>query len=151
MRLKYRQFLSYVLLLACTSISLLGEGLHLLVPFAAHHHHHHHGRCIVTYARHGTKHDDSHLVAIDHTRRYSEHTQLGTASSVAVLTANGHDADSHLCGICSFLFQIISQPVEVVAPHECEPLVDVTPNLRQLNCATTSLGLPAPRGPPLLA
>ena len=151
MRFKFRRFSSYVLLATCTSISTLGEGLHLLTPHAGHHHHHHHGRSLFTYATHGSKHGDHHLEADDHAGYFAEGAARESKPAVVLVTFRDHNSDSHLCGICRFLFQSISQPADVVEPSDWQPLVAATPNVLQLICTPGSLGPQAPRGPPHLA
>ena len=131
MRPKHRQFLSYVLLATYASISNLGDGLHSLLP-ADEHQHHHHGLYVVSHAGHD--HDASARIS----------------SGYADLTASDRAADSHLCEICAFLYEAISQPAEVAAPIDWQPLVVVAHADPQPVYSLTSLGCPAARGPPLL-
>ena len=128
MRLNYRRFLSYLLLATYAGISILGDGLHELMPEAGHHHHH--GLDIVNCA---------------------SHADAGTASTGEVLTVGDNDADSHVCEICKFLFEAVGQPAEVAATIDWQPFVAAAPSLLQSIYTPTSLGPQAPRGPPLLA
>ena len=135
MRPKHRQFLSCVLLATYASISLLGDGLHSLLPEGEHHHH---GLYVVSHCC-----SDTQLAVHDHDavpRGNSERTEL---------TATDCDTDSHLCEICAFLYQAISQPAEVAAPIEWQPLIVVAHAKPQAIYSPTSLGPQAARGPPL--
>jgi hypothetical protein len=127
MRLKRRQFLSYVLLATYAGISIVGDGLHELMPEAGHHHH---GLYVVNCA------------SLDDT---------AVTSTGAVVTASDSDADSHVCEICKFLFQAVSQPAQVAVPIDWQPLVVAAPSRPQPIYRPTSLGVQAPRGPPQLA
>jgi hypothetical protein len=132
MRPKHHQFLSYVLLATYASISLLGDGLHSLLP--AGEHHHHHGLYVVSDCC------DAEYVHI---------AARSCSSEYAELTAGKCDTDSHLCEICVFLYQAISQPAEVAAPIDWQPLVVVAHAKQQPIYSPTSLGPQAARGPPL--
>src|SRR5437762_10274056 len=107
MRSRPRRFLSFVLLATYASIAILGEGLHELMPHAGHHHHD--GLFIVHRASHGPEHAD----------RDAGYQGI---SAGPVLIASDSDLDSHVCEICAFLFQAVSQPVEVAAPIDWRPL-----------------------------
>jgi hypothetical protein len=137
MRLKHRQFLSYVLLATYASISLLGDGLHSLLP--AGEHQHHHGLFVVSHSC-----DDSL-----HAGHVREALSCGS-SEYAEFTASDCDADSHICEVCEFLYQAISQPAEVAAPIDWQPLVVVVQADPRPLYSQASLGAHAPRGPPLL-
>ena len=129
MRPKHHQLLSYLLLATYAGISLLGDGLHALLPEGEHHHHH--GLYVVQHADHG-------------------HDAVARGSSeYAELTASDCDADSHLCEICAFLYQSISQPAEVAASIEWQPLVVVACAKPQAVYSPIALGPQAARGPPL--
>jgi hypothetical protein len=140
MQLQHRRFLSYALLAVYATISFLGDGLHSLMPEAGHeHHHHHHGLYIVAHAHEcgDCDHDD--------------HDECCQSDGVPVLTASDCDGDSHLCEVCSFLFQSLSQPAEVAAPIDWQPLVVATTvSLQPVLHSPATLGPQAPRGPPLL-
>ena len=152
MRLKCRRFLSCLVLVNFASISLLGEGLHLLTPETErqHHHHHFHGPCVVHRAAHDSRHDDADA-DLDHHARGLVAEASSEASSARSECAFSDDdgVDFHVCKICAYLFQAVSQPVQFVAPFEWRPLVVAAPSLHQLVYAHTSLGSQAPRGPPL--
>jgi hypothetical protein len=132
MRPKHHQFLSYVLLVTYASISLLGDGLHSLLPEGEHHHHH--GLYVVS---HYCDAGHVHIAAPSSSSEYAE------------LTAADCDTDSHLCEICAFLYQAISQPAEVAAPIDWQPLIVVAHAKPQAIYSPTSLGPQAARGPPL--
>ena len=138
MRPQHRQFLSYVLLATYASISLLGDGLHSLLP-ADEHHHHHHGLYVVSHSCADTEH-----------LGHGHNATPCTGSGYAGLTASDCDADSHLCEICAFLYEAISQPAEIAAPIDWQPLVVVAHAEPQPVYSLTALGCPAARGPPLL-
>jgi hypothetical protein len=137
MRPKHCQFLSYVLLATYASISILGDGLHSLLP--AGEHRHHHGLDVVTHNC-----DDSL-----HAGQVHDAVCCGSSENVE-FTASDCDADSHICGVCAFLYQAISQPAEVAAPIDWQPLVVAANADPQPIYSQTSLGAQAPRGPPLL-
>ena len=61
MRPKHRQFLSYLLLATYAGISLLGDGLHMLLPEGGNIHHHH-GIYVVGHSCH----DDPRSADHDH-------------------------------------------------------------------------------------
>jgi hypothetical protein len=150
MRLQYRRFLSYVLLAVFAGISLLGEGLHLLTTEAGRHHHHH-GHFIVAHARHGLRHKDHNFGSGGHASTFADGAGRKSSSASAVLILGENDVDSHVCGICEYLSQAVSQPIEVAGPIDWQPLVTAVPNLLQRICTPTSLGPQAPRGPPFTA
>jgi hypothetical protein len=131
MRNKYRHLLSCFLLATYASIALLGDGLHSLLPEGEHHHH---GLYVVAY------HGDRELEPVASSARGAEY---------ASLAASDCDADSHLCEICTFLYQAISQPAEVAAPVESQPLIVVACAKPQAIYSPIALGLQAARGPPL--
>jgi hypothetical protein len=133
---RYR-FLSWFLLATYAGIALLGEGLHALVPEGEHHHDH------GIYVAHHTCNGECHHHDV---HDGGEHG----APAHAALTAADSGADSHLCEICEFLFQAISQPAEVAAPIEWEPLVARAHATPQRLYSLVSLGPQAARGPPLV-
>jgi hypothetical protein len=137
MRPKHRQYLSYVLLATYASISILGDGLHSLLP-ADEHHHHHHGLYVISHS-----YGDAEQAAHGHD------AVSGAGSGYAELSASKCDADSHLCEICAFLYEAISQPAEIAAPIDWQPLVVVAHAEPQPVYSLTALGCPAARGPPL--
>ena len=142
MRPLYRQILSYVLLATYAGISLLGDGLHMLLPEGEHQQHHHHGIYVVGHSCH-----DEHHAGHDH-----DHGGASCGCSEdAPLAFSESDSDSHVCEICSFLLDAVSQPVETTARIEWRPLVAVVRANLQPIYSLTSLGLQAPRGPPLLS
>jgi hypothetical protein len=146
MRLKYRRFLSCLLLATYAGISILGDGLHWL----AHESGHHHGLVVVTCRDHCCAHAEHGADCHDHGSSHCSGEGCGVPSTEPVVTANDGDADSHVCGICAFLFQAVSQPAEVAATIDWQPLVVVAVSVPQLIYSPTSLGPHAPRGPPLL-
>jgi hypothetical protein len=136
-RIRSRNLLTYLLLATYAGIALLGEGLHELMPEAGHHHHL--GLAIVHCSGdHCCDHDGQ-----------SDGDEHHTASGLASLTVNCH-SDSHVCEICQFLLQAISQPAEVAPPIDWQPLVVATASLPQPIYTATTRGDHAPRGPPLL-
>jgi hypothetical protein len=136
MRPTRRRFLSWFLLATYAGIALLGEGLHSLI-LEGEQQHHHHGLYVVSHTCGDPYHHDD---ATNH-----------DASTHASLTAADCDADSHVCEICAFLFQAISQPAEVAAPIEWEPFIAPAHAAPQPLYSLASLGPPAARGPPLFS
>src|SRR4051812_37371681 len=107
MRSQLRQVLSYLLLATYASISLLGDGLHGLLPDG--HHHHHHRLYVVSHSGDDSRHADH------------DHDEIVCCNSeFAAITAVKSDAESHLCEICEFLAYAISQSVEVAAPIDSQ-------------------------------
>jgi hypothetical protein len=134
MRPQHRQFLSYVVLATYASISLLGDGLHSLLPDG----YHHHRLYVVSHSSDDLRHADP------------DHDEIACCNSeYAAVTAVELDAESHLCEICEFLAYAISQPAEVAAPIDSHPLIVVAHADPQPIYSLTSLGPQAPRGPPL--
>jgi hypothetical protein len=136
MRPKCHQLLSYVLLATYAGISLLGDGLHSLLPEGEQHHHH--GLYVVGH--HG---GDAMRAERD------RDVAVRGGSEYAEITAAECNTDSHLCEICAFLYEAISQPAEVAAPIDWQPLVVVAHAKPQAIYSPTSLGPQAARGPPL--
>src|SRR3954463_8551078 len=144
MRLQYRRFLSYFLLVAFTGISLLGEGLHWLTPETEHHDHHCHGMCFCPrhiHGAHGNGHDTT-FAGHSHASASSALCATLFPSAQFVLCENG--AESHVCKICAFRCQIRSEPIEVFAPFEWQPFVFSAPSLRNLLFPNSTLGTQAP-------
>jgi hypothetical protein len=139
MRLPHRQFLRYVLLATYASISLLGDGLHLLLP-EGDHQHHHHGIYVVSHSCHDEQHADH-----DHDNDPCD------CAEDAPLAISESDADSHVCEICSFLLDAVSQLAEVSGPIDWQPLIVVAHANPQPIYSLTYLGPQAPRGPPLFS
>jgi hypothetical protein len=135
MRPKHSKFLSYVLLATYAGISLLGDGLHSLLPEGEHHHH---GLYVVSHRGSDTQRAVRDCDAVP-----------GGSSGHAELTAADCDTDAHLCEICAFLYQAISQPAEVAAPVDWQPLVVVACAKPQAIYLPIALGSQAARGPPL--
>ena len=118
-------------------ISILGEGLHELMPEAGHQHH------------------DGIFVVVTHQSGRGD-PAAGFAGNLAYdskpgLTANNGDVDSHICEICEFLFQSTSQPAQVAPPVDWQPLVVAAVSVPQPIYSPASVGPQAPRGPPLAA
>ena len=133
MRPKHRHLLSYLLLATYAGISLLGDGLHELAPEVGHHHH---GLYVVTASQeHGLY--DHHIVSKN--------------DAGPVLAASEFDVDAHLCEICAYIYQSLSQPAEVAASIDWQPLAVVAPSRPQPIYSPIQLGPQAPRGPPLLS
>src|SRR3954471_17214926 len=109
MPLKSR-FLSCMFLAIFASISILGEGLHLLTPEIGQHshHHHHHGRCIVTHARPNSTHDEHNFDFQEHAKTFASGPACNSPASAPLIIRQG-GVDSHVCKICAFLFQAVSQ------------------------------------------
>ncbi len=139
MRTIRHRFLSCLLLAAYAGISLLGDGLHLLLPEGQQHHHHH-----GTYVAGHSCHDSQHA--------YHHHDDAccSDCSDDVGPAISDSDVDGHLCEICSFLVNAISQSVEAAAAVDWQPLVVESEPETQAVYSCISLGPQAPRGPPLL-
>ena len=151
MRLQYRRLLSCFLLVTFTGISLLGEGLHWLTPETEHHHHHFHGLCTYAHESHRANHNghDAHFAR--HSHACADRAVCESVLSTRQVVVSENDVDVHVCKICAYLFQIVSEPIEVSAPLGWQPLVVFVPNLRTFIFSSSALHSHAPRGPPVLA
>src|SRR3954465_15313608 len=151
MHLKCRPALGYFLLATFASISLLGEGLHFLTHETGQHHHHHHrhGLGIITSVAHQVSHDHRDFYLASHTRASANCVGCRKTTAGSLLFVTNNDVESHSCKICEYLFQAVSQQIEVAAPIEWQSLFVAYPSLRPLNFSRTTLGPQAARGPPL--
>lgn len=149
MRLRNRRLLSCFLLVTFIGISLLGEGLHWLTPETEQHHHHRHGFCVCAHHSHDASRDNRNAHFALHSHACADHAVCKSALANRQVVSN-NDVESHVCSICAYLFQIASQPIEVAAPLEWQPLVVAVPILRDFIYSTSSLSSHAPRGPPVL-
>src|SRR3954469_2975239 len=94
---KLRRCIGYVLLATSANFSLLGEGLHLVVPGCEHHH----GQFACSH-------------------KHESHGECQTTDSTGV---RSHDAcDAHDCQICAFLSQLHSPPASAHAAIAWRPL-----------------------------
>src|SRR4051812_46110577 len=98
MRLEYRQIPSVLLLVTCASVSLLGEGLHLLVPDLAHHHCHHHAHYVVSHSKYCARHEVAHNAHRHDSRACAHSAPRPSAALAAELRRGDEDAESHVCG-----------------------------------------------------
>src|SRR3954447_12706835 len=130
MRLQYRRSLSFFLLATFAGISLLGEGLHWLTPDTELHvpHHHHHGVCIVM---HGATDDDHDVQLVDSAQTSLCGAECRSSSKRLLGIASVGGFDAHVCKICEFLVQAISQSIELAAPFEWHPLTVSFSSLRR--------------------
>src|SRR5215212_2810575 len=151
MRLQYQRFLRYFLLVTFTGISLLGEGLHWLTPETEHHYHHRHGICFCQRHGHGGKGKHSNEAFVGHSHASAEREVCASMLPSAQLVLRENGAESHVCKICAYRCQILSEPLEVFAPFEWQPLVFSAPSLRSFLFSDSTLSTQAPRGPPILA
>ncbi|HEX5472110.1 MAG TPA: hypothetical protein VFW73_09495 [Lacipirellulaceae bacterium] len=126
--------MSFLLLATYAGIAILGDGLHSLLPEARNQHHR--GIYVVT-----VKDESRHHVV-------GRFASVGDRGAAAQISSAG-DTDAHICEICQFLFQSISQPAAVAAPIECRLLIVAVVALPQPIYAPASVGPQAPRGPPL--
>jgi hypothetical protein len=150
MPLDYRRFLSAVLLAIFASISILGDGLHLLTPEGAQHRHHYHGVYLVAHSRHASGHRN-HVVERGHVLTTAVVAARKPAPLNEIAFANSNDVDWHVCTICAFLDEAVSARVEVSAPFELQPLVVALVTLPQHVTTANVLGPQAARGPPFLS
>ncbi len=151
MPLMYRRFLSCVLLTIFVSVAVLGEGLHWLTPETEQHHHHCHGLCTYSHESHRANDDsqDEHFTSHSHACADGAVCEFALSTKQAVVREN--HVDAHVCKICAYLFQIVSEPIDMSAPLEWQPLVVFVPNLRTFIYSSSALRSHAPRGPPVLA
>ena len=138
MRPQHRQFLSYVVLATYAGISLIGDGLHSLLPEGEHHHHH--GIYVVGHSCHDE----------DHAHHHHAHACCSDCTDDVGPALSESDADGHLCEICSFIVLAVAQPVELAAAIESLPFVAESEPEIQAIYSHVCLGPQAPRGPPSL-
>jgi hypothetical protein len=144
MCVKHRRFLSYLLLAIYGGISILGDGLHLLTHEAGHHH----GLYVACYVAHGHA-DADHGNCHDPGCSASDVADYYLSSSERGVAASDCANCSHVCEACAFLGQALSQPAELAAPIDWQPLVVAAASRPQPIYSPGSLGPHAPRGPPL--
>ena len=101
----------------------------------------------------GHEHHDGLYVVVFHDSGHGNDAAQpagnATYDSEPALTANNGDTHSHICEICQFLFQSISQPAQVAPPVDWQPLAVAAISFPQSIYSPTSVGPQAPRGPPL--
>jgi hypothetical protein len=146
MKSAVRKILSLALLAAYGGIALLGQGLHVLAPHAGHHH----GLEVIRCSIHGDEHfHDHHDAECDH-----DHGPAGPAEvehgGGLVVTSSECAAESHLCEICAFLFQLRSDRSVLTAAVDWQPVAVAAVSLPQRSYTPTIVGPHAPRGPPVL-
>jgi hypothetical protein len=134
MRARFGKSLTCTLLAIYASISVIGEGLHSLVP-----HGQHLGDCVV------------HCIADDPDNCECCHHHDHEESRERALTSSDGAADCHLCRICEFLYQTIGQPASIAATPELHSLVVEVPSIAHGLYSAEIVGLQAARGPPQLA
>jgi hypothetical protein len=139
MRSTVRKLLTCSLLATYVSVSVLGQGLHLLAPDNGHHH----GLQVVTCATHG--HCDGGACCHHHSDNDQGHALAGQS-----VTSSGGAHDSHNCEICEFLFQAVGQPPQIADVPDLHPLVAVAASSHHEIYSSAILGLHAARGPPQL-
>lgn len=128
-------------------ISVLGDGLHMLMHEAGHHH----GLDVVCCETHSHADADHHCDCHDPGCSASDDADYCLSSAERIVTASDCATHSHVCEVCAFLIQALSQPAEVAAPIDWQPLVVAAASRPQPIYSPTSLGPHAPRGPPLAA
>ena len=130
MRVTRRNFrcpLAAVLLATYACFSLLGEGLHFVVPGCGHHH-----RLFVCGHEHGGQaHGETH---------YAEDAPL----------AADHACDARECEVCAFLFQLHSPPSSVAPAIDWQPVCVAVVLSPPEHYASAALTPHPPRGPPII-
>jgi hypothetical protein len=122
MRLLLRKLPNFALLAVYGGVAVLGYGLHELSSVD----HHHHGMTAVPCAAHSGHHHDH-----------------GPAPAGACL------GNLHECDVCEFLSQIRSEQPQLYAADVWQHLVAAVTFTVPQSCSQTTLGLHAPRGPPV--
>jgi hypothetical protein len=142
-----RNIVAFALIAAYGGISLLGHGLHWLVPENGHHHGHEIVRCAV----HGSEHHHGHAHHADescpqHGATLCE-TQHDESPSV---TAGDYIAHSHNCEICAFLALASGERPQICALFIAQHVAGSVPLSEQLAHSSATFGWHSPRGPPCL-
>jgi hypothetical protein len=128
MRATSRHFWSCALLAIYGSIAVLGQGLHLVAPED-----HHHGPAAEAH-----QHSHAHFGPCCH-----DHEDACGAGDRSL-------TDGHICSICDFLLQAVSQPAERAAAVVCQPHAGSAACRLESFHAPCEAGPHAPRGPPQL-
>jgi hypothetical protein len=115
MKFTSRQLVTCLLVAVYGGVSVLGEALHLLSP----HDGHHHGFEVVHCKGQSASHE------------HDSHHGLGDNDGTTVVASHEGECDSHLCSVCTLLFQARSAapqlPTEIfvwqhaVAAAMCPP------------------------------
>jgi hypothetical protein len=147
MRRNGSKLLTSVILAIYGGISLLGHGLHWLLPEEGHHHGLHVVAC--SSHRHELDHDcDHHHHAHQHHHGPSESGDDGGNSREQTVQSNECGTHSHLCEICNFLSQARGERTQLAAAVDWQPLADAVVSRPEQSYKLTSLSQHAPRGPP---
>lgn len=138
-----QRLVASVLVVLYGGVTLLDQGLHLLVPHSAHSL----GMDVVEWSPTG-----------DHAVCHGICCPAGTVASFAGAAADGqnvalgsrdHDELSHPCAICEYLAQARSGQLQCFTAIDWRPLVTVTVVTDERHETQAVLGPYAPRGPPL--
>jgi hypothetical protein len=137
-----RQALTCVLLVLYGGITLLDQGLHLLVPSEAHHH------CVeLVGGVAGGGYDDCGLALCGARHRSVPEKGAGGHAWVE-LRSGGRAESSHICPICAFLIQARSGQLQLFTAVDWRPLVAYVAVATEHLQFQALLGPYAPRGPP---
>jgi hypothetical protein len=141
MSLKIQHGATCVLLVVYGAISLLGHALHWLSPQDHLHH------PVVAHSSHVALHAHGNCGHHHHECDQAKHKQSGD-TALAIRGSCG-DAHLHVCDICAFLDQVKGQHAQLTAQVISHQLVAAASLVPQRAYSSISLGLHAPRGPPL--
>lgn len=137
-----RQVLTCALVVLYGGITLLDQGLHLLVPTGVHHH----GLELVGPVA-AEAHGACPCATRDVRSRCSPQDAVADESHAA-LRSGGCVEDSHLCGICAYLIQARSGQIQLFTAANWQPLVATVVVTTEHYQSQALLGPYAPRGPP---
>jgi hypothetical protein len=136
------QLLTYALLVAYGSVSLLGQGLHLLSAG----HGLHVGDNVVECVEHHS-HEEHGLAHHGHGGDAAPADEATHASGLAIQSRECN-TQSHACEVCQFLGQVRSVPPAFVLAATPAQVADYAPHSAEATFSPVSLGPQAPRGPP---
>jgi hypothetical protein len=149
MRPVYRQLVTVTLLGLYGTISLLGHGLHWLSAED----HRHIGRQVVRCSDAGADHGHHHHHGHDHHGEHHHHDSAAAneAEDDATLGVASTDCAAHChdCQVCALLLQVRSEQAKLDFKIVWQQVVSAAPAALQRSYSPISVGLHAPRGPPL--
>ena len=137
-----RNLVAFAVIAAYGGISLLGHGLHWLLPEDGHHHGHEIVRCAV----HGSDHHHGHHHHTDESCTQQGATLCETQHDESLsVTAGGCIAHSHDCEICAFLALASSERPQISTLFIAQHLTGSAPLAEGPAYSSATLGWHSPR------
>jgi hypothetical protein len=139
-----RLLLTYALLVAYSSVVLLGQGMHLLSVG----HGSHVGDHVVECLEHHS-HAEHDFARHEHGGPVASADQASHSSELAI-QSNACNNQSHACAVCQFLGQARSVPPAIVLATSNDHVADFVPLRAESAFLPIAFGPHAPRGPPVV-